>query len=112
VPSRSRDAFISLAGALAEQPLLVRRLLARHPPTGTLCGGCCTPGGRIAVTAPCAIRGLAELAQQIIRGQATRADAHRDPGDRAPIPPPTPNRAPARRPTSSGARPRRPPLPM
>jgi hypothetical protein len=55
-----------LAGALAEWPALIHRLLAQHPPTG-ICPACTTPGGRTVVEAPCAPRWLAERAEVIRR---------------------------------------------
>jgi hypothetical protein len=57
-----RDPFTRLARELAERPDLIARLLADHPIDGGPCSGCCVPGGRIKVDAPCSIRALAQTA--------------------------------------------------
>jgi hypothetical protein len=65
MPERSREAFAGLAGALAENPVLIRRLLLAHPPSPGVCRGCSVPGGRMVVESPCSIRVLAALARTI-----------------------------------------------
>jgi hypothetical protein len=69
------EQFESLARALADMPVLTRRLLAEHPasdgPNQGHCPGCTTPGSRRTIGAPCSIRALAMLAQRLRSDRAS-----------------------------------------
>ncbi len=53
--------YTGLAQELADRPDLIHALLAAHPADG-VCSGCCVPGSRSPIAAPCGIRTLAEMA--------------------------------------------------
>ncbi|WP_143517332.1 hypothetical protein [Pseudonocardia sp. MH-G8] len=60
----SEREYQRLAAAVADWPVLIRRILDQHDATGT-CRACTTPGGRMVIKAPCAPRFLAMQAQVI-----------------------------------------------